>query len=128
MRDPLYFKFPTLVIGDTYGPFFLRPFMSADGSDYPALGVRMVCQVRTDTVQNGGTLLLTLCDMVATQNPPNKPNPLNHWYWVLTAAKEATAALVSPGEYPADVTLIYPDGTRNTRIQGAVPVIGGSNG
>ena len=127
MKDPLYLRFPTLVIGDTYGPFYFRPYMSADGSVYPAQNVTLVSQVRTDTVQNGGSLLLTLCNAVPTQTPPNKPNPNGYWFWILTATATATAPL-APGEYPVDITLVYADGTRRTIVQGSIPISGGTNG
>lgn len=127
MKEPVYLKFPKLTIGDTYGPFFWRPYISSDGSIYPAENVTMECRVRTDTVQNGGVLLLALCNSTPTQTPPNKPNPGNYWYWITSATALQTSVL-TPGDYPVDITLAFADGTRRTIIQGSISVSGGTNG
>lgn len=127
MKDPAYFKFPTITIGNTYGPFFIRPMSGCSNIAYPAQGVRMICEIRTAPIQDGGILLLSLCNGLPTQTPLNKPNPNGYWYWTLSASTVQTAVL-DAGEYPTEICVVYPDGTRRTLAQGITPVNKAING
>lgn len=106
--DPARFDH-SLVMGNTWSPGEIRLL---DGVDSPIdlTGTTGIVRMRTET---GGTLLLS-----GTYTLTNAVDGRFNW----VALPAATAGL-SPGVYPYEVQVTFPDGTVRTVLMGRVSVL-----
>lgn len=102
--------FPVCKTGDTYGPWTIAP---ADiGSAYDTTGMTAKCQVRDKLADEGGVVLLTLCNGAAVNGS-----------WTLYASAAQTAAL-TPQDAVCDFQVTYADGSVATWFGGLFAIEG----
>lgn len=103
--------FPICKLGDTYGPWTITP-QNADGTAYTTTGMTAKCQVRDKYADEGGTVLLTLCNGTPSAGS-----------WSLYASSAQTAALTVQ-DAVCDFQVTYADGSVATWFEGPFSIVG----